>query len=188
MGILEGLLGLKKKKEAIGTEGICAEGEAGEEAGGWGDMGGGKIRGKAKSRSSYEVEKAPEIQAKIEGIIEALEPAHINQFRIICMRSRGATARAYARIWSMPKIWQKALDISTFYVIEVLSEHFEPLSEEEKTKVLIHELMHIPKTFSGALLPHNHRGGHIGKREVERIYSEYVKRKKSREEIAFAKD
>lgn len=125
------------------------------------------------------VEKAPDVQADIEEIIGVLEPSHINQFRLICMRSRGATANAYARIWSMPKIWQAALDISTFYVIEVLSENFDHLSAEEKTKTLIHELMHIPKTFSGALLPHHHRGGRIGRKEVEEVHREYLKRKGS---------
>ncbi|OIO21363.1 metallopeptidase [Candidatus Micrarchaeota archaeon CG11_big_fil_rev_8_21_14_0_20_47_5] len=124
------------------------------------------------------VEKAPDVQADVEEIVSILQPGHINQFRLICMRSFGAKANAYARIWSMPKIWQAALDISTFYVIEVLSENFDKLSQEEKTRTLIHELMHIPKTFSGALLPHKYRGGRIGRREVEEIYREYLKRKR----------
>ncbi|MEM2962962.1 MAG: putative metallopeptidase [Candidatus Anstonellales archaeon] len=124
-----------------------------------------------------EVEKALDVQQRIEKIIDALRPKGINQFRIICMRSRGSSSRAYARIWSMPKIWQKALDIGTFYVIEVLSERFDGLSDEDKTKVLIHELMHIPQTFSGALLSHGHRGGRGDwEREVEMLYREYSSR------------
>lgn len=90
------------------------------------------------------------------------------------MRSTGATSRARARIWSFPKIWQMALNQPAHYVIEVLSQHFDHLSEDDKTRVIIHELMHIPKNFSGALVPH--RGRHhfrIDARTVETLFKQY---------------
>lgn len=124
-----------------------------------------------------EVERAPDIQERIEEIILTLELGHIIDARIICMRSRNATARAYARIWSLPSIWQKALEINPFYVIEVLSEKFDRIGYEEQTQVLIHELMHIPKKFSGGLVPHNNRGEAINHANVSKIYQEYKKRK-----------
>ncbi|MEM3555584.1 MAG: putative metallopeptidase [Candidatus Micrarchaeia archaeon] len=118
-------------------------------------------------------ELAPDIQERVNKIIQTLNLEHINSLRIICMRSKGSEAKAYARIWNLPKIWQKALDIRTYYIIEVLSEHFDSLPEEEKDKVLIHELIHIPKTFSGALLPHAYFDKRIDERTVNELYKKY---------------
>lgn len=123
-----------------------------------------------------DVELAPDVEDKVKEIVSVLSYGHINEYRLICMRSRNATANAYARIWNLPDIWQKALSVGTYYVIEVLSQHFDKLSEEEKEKVLIHELLHIPKTFSGALRPH---GGKvkINARTVGQLYKLYKERK-----------
>ncbi|MBM3229410.1 metallopeptidase [Candidatus Parvarchaeota archaeon] len=121
-----------------------------------------------------DVEPAPDVQELLEHIISVLQLGHINQFRIICMRSRNSKANAYARIWNLPDIWQKALGVSAYYIIEVLHEHFDHLPKEKKLKVLIHELMHIPKTFSGALMPHNHKGGAINDKTVGKIYLKYI--------------
>ena len=100
-----------------------------------------------------EVERAHDIQERIDEILSVMGPdmGHVINARIICMRSRDAKARAYARIWALPSIWQKALEINPFYVIEVLTEKFDRLGDEDKTKILIHELMHVPKKFSGGL-------------------------------------
>ena len=66
-----------------------------------------------------------------------------------------------------------ALKLPPYYVIEVLSHHFDHLSDDDKTRVIIHELMHIPKNFSGALVPH--RGVHkrIDHRTVETLFKLY---------------
>jgi len=116
------------------------------------------------------------VQGRAERIIETLGLGHINQFRIICMRSKGAKASAYARIWNLPRIWQKALNVQPYYIIEVLSEHFDALTEPEQDKVLIHELMHIPKTFSGALVPHLCFGKRIDWKSVGKVYEAYLAR------------
>ncbi|MCX6776256.1 MAG: putative metallopeptidase [Candidatus Micrarchaeota archaeon] len=121
-----------------------------------------------------EVELAPDIQERVNKIIQTLNLDYINSLRIICMRSKKSTANAYARIWNLPQIWQKALDIRTYYVIEVLSENFDHLPEEQKTKVLIHELIHIPKTFSGALRPHAYFNYRIDERTVNEFYQKYL--------------
>jgi len=120
-----------------------------------------------------EPEFALDIQGRVERMVEVIGLGHVDQFRIICMRSTGSTANAYARIWNLPRIWQKALDVKTYYIIEVISEHFDPLSEGEQDRVLIHELMHIPKTFSGALLPHECFGKKINRAAVEKVYAVY---------------
>ncbi|MCX8163265.1 MAG: putative metallopeptidase [Candidatus Micrarchaeota archaeon] len=124
-----------------------------------------------------EVEKALDVQKKLEYIVEILNSSedyrYLNQFRIICMRSFKSKARAYARIWAFPKIWQKALDVGTFYVIEVLAENFDKLSEEKKEQVLIHELLHIPKTFSGALIEHKNHYRPINQNTVLKVWKKY---------------
>ena len=121
-----------------------------------------------------DVELAQDIQERTNKIIQVLDLGYINSLRIICMRSKGSKANAYARIWNLPQIWQKALDIKTYYVIEVLSENFDNLSEEQKTKVLIHELIHIPKTFSGALRPHAYFEYRIDEKTVNEFYKKYL--------------
>ncbi|MCH7951853.1 metallopeptidase [Patescibacteria group bacterium] len=117
---------------------------------------------------------APDIKHRIRAILRALDFPHIDAKRVICFRSHGSTSRARARIWSFPRIWQKALDLKPHYVIEVLSEKFDKLNRDDQTKILIHELMHIPKTFSGALLPHRGRGKRrIDHRSIENLFKQY---------------
>ncbi len=127
---------------------------------------------------------APDLSEKIFRICEKLKFSHIDAARIKCYRSTGSSSRAIARIWSLPKIWQDALKIKPHYVLEVISEKFDSQPEDEKIKILIHELMHIPKNFSGAVLSHNtvHFDGaggfvkkKIGAREVEKLFEEYKK-------------
>jgi len=122
-------------------------------------------------------EKAPDVQVMLEEVLARTSLGHVISPRVICMRSYGARANAYARIWSLPAIWREALEINPFYVIEVLSENFDPLPEERKVRVIIHELMHIPKKFSGGLVPHVCAGKRIDARSVEKIYREYAEGK-----------
>lgn len=115
-------------------------------------------------------EPAPDIQERIAELVEKLPFPHIDSSRIKCFRSSGSTSRANARIWSLPRIWQKALEVKAHYVIEVLTERFDSYKKEEQDKILIHELMHIPKTFSGALVPHFCFGKRINSKSVEEMY------------------
>lgn len=119
-----------------------------------------------------EWEEAKEIKQNIKEILTVLNLPHINASRIFCFRTQGSKSRSYARIWSFPKIFQIALTIKPAYVIEVLSKHFDKLDDDSKKKVLIHELLHIPKNFSGALLPHRTRSRHLG-RLADKLFKEY---------------
>mgnify|MGYP001610400787 CR=1 FL=1 len=115
---------------------------------------------------------ARDIKLILEEILNKLDLPHINVSRIFCFRTQGSKSRSYARIWSFPKIFQVALNVKPAYVIEVLSRHFDKLDDDSKKKVLIHELLHIPKNFSGALLPHRSRSRHLG-RLADKLFKEY---------------
>jgi len=110
---------------------------------------------------------APEINTEISRIVVALGLSFIKSEKIITFRSYGSKSRAVARIWSLPRIWQIALNAEAHYCIEVISERFDKLSEGDQEKVLIHELLHVPKNFSGALLPHRQRSKRIDRKTVD---------------------
>jgi len=117
-------------------------------------------------------EEAEDLKKQIEVLVEKLNLKHVNTNRIYCFRTSGSKARAYARIWSFPKIFQQVLSQEAAYVIEAITEKFNKLNDDQKTKVLIHELLHIPKNFSGSLLPHKYGHTRINK-EVEKLFREY---------------
>lgn len=121
-----------------------------------------------------EWEKAKDVEKELEEILSILDFSHIDYSRIFCFRTNGSKSRSYARIWAMPKIFQEALDIKPAYVIEVLSKYFDKLNDDEKKRVLIHELLHIPKNFSGSLLPHRGRNRHLEK-DANILFKEYKK-------------
>jgi len=123
-------------------------------------------------RSNLEWEEARDVKREINRIVKTLNFSHINTSRIYTYRTQGSKARAYARTWMMPKIFQHALGIGPAYVIEVLSKYYDRLNDDEKSKVLIHELLHIPRNFSGALLSHRGRSRHIG-HDANALFKEY---------------
>src|SRR3990172_4260020 len=110
-----------------------------------------KPKKRTKKSVRLEWEKAEDVKKEITDIVDTLNLSYIITDRIFCYRTEGSKARAYARTWMMPKIFQDALGIEPAYVIEVLSRYYDRLSDDEKSKVLIHELLHVPKNFSGAL-------------------------------------
>jgi len=114
-------------------------------------------------------ETAPDIKEKIDILVERLGFTHIDPSRIFCIRSLDAKTRAYARIWGMSRLFHEVAGLPTCYIIEVVARHYNKLNEREQIKTLIHELMHIPRTFSGALLSHRGRYHRINDREVEKI-------------------
>ena len=126
------------------------------------------------SSKNLEWQEADDVKGDLLGILKVLDMPHVNPMRIFCFRTRGSKSKSYARIWSFPKIFQRALRINPAYVVEVLSRHYDKLNPDEQKKVLIHELLHIPKNFSGALLPHRTRGRHIGLL-VNKLFKEYKK-------------
>lgn len=116
---------------------------------------------------------APELKSDLARIVNVLGLNYIKIDNLVTFRSYGSKSRAIARIWSLPRIWQMALDKEAHYCIEVVSERFDKLSSSDKEKVLIHELLHVPKNFSGSLLPHKQRGKRIDRRTVDRLHEQY---------------
>ena len=126
-------------------------------------------------RLKFEYEKAPDIQKRSLFLIEKLHLDYLLGERLFFYRSTGSKARAYARTWCMPKIMIQALNIEPAYVIEVISKYFDKLSQREQDKVLLHELSHIPKNFSGALVPHTRRRKGSFKDKLNTMVQKYLK-------------
>jgi predicted metallopeptidase len=119
--------------------------------------------------------EARDVKLLTEEIIKRLEFFHIAPEAIYCYRSKGSkSTRIVARIHGFARIWQKALGFPPSYVIEVISERYDKLSEEDKEKTVLHELLHIPRGFKGGFRPHK---GYVSDKQVEKMYKEYKKRK-----------
>jgi predicted metallopeptidase len=119
--------------------------------------------------------EAPDVKSLANEIIESLDLFYIVAESVYCYRSIGSKSqRIIARIHGFGKIWQRALGLPPSYVIEVLSERYDKLSQEDKEKTVIHELLHIPRGFRGGFRPHK---GYISKKKVDKLHNEYTKKK-----------
>ena len=115
----------------------------------------------------------PEIDREIAQIIQVLEWGHLDPNRIRVVSSRGTKSRRIlARCHALPKALQTGLAIPAHYVIELVSENYDPLSEIEKTKTLIHELLHIPSTFGGGFRHHDY----VRASRVKKLYEKYIRK------------
>ena len=128
-------------------------------------------------------EFAPEIQKKAEEISKILFP-YIKIESVKCYKSYGTSSkRTIARCHALGKLMQKAMDRKALYVLEFLSERFDKLNNEEKIKVIIHELMHIPKCFGGGFVHHNV----VTDKNVNLYYKTYKNKKEQIENETFFK-
>ncbi len=115
--------------------------------------------------------EASDIKEIVEDIIEKLDMKHIPKERLFYIRSKGSSSRnIIARCHALPKIMQQCLEISPAYIIEVLSENFDKMPESEKIKTLIHELLHIPRTFGGGFIHHNV----ISRKKVDSLFNKFI--------------
>ena len=119
--------------------------------------------------------EAPDVKTLADEIAESLEFFHVVPQYVFCLRSKGsASKRTIARIHGLGKVWQETLNLPPSYVIEVISERYDRLSEEGKEKTIIHELLHVPKAFAGGFRPHK---GYIDEQIVERLHRIFRNRK-----------
>ena len=117
------------------------------------------------------------LQSTAEEISLILFP-HVRIENVKCFKSYGTSSkRTIARCHALGKLMQKALNTQAHYVLEFLSERFDKLGEEEKIKVIIHELMHIPKTFGGGFKHHNF----VTDKNVNLHYKTYKNKKEMRQ-------
>jgi predicted metallopeptidase len=118
---------------------------------------------------------APEIDEELARIVRSLEMDHIPPHRVRAIRSRGTKSRRIlARCHGLPKAIQTGLAIQAHYVIELVSENYDRLSQAEQTKTLIHELMHIPRIFGGGFRNHDY----VRTRRVNQLYEQYMRKTK----------
>lgn len=112
---------------------------------------------------------APDIQEQIQDIVDVLNIEH-DVGRIKCIKSTGSKSRyTLARCHTVSRAVQTGLNIEAHYIIEVITENYNKLSEEEQMKTLIHEIMHIPKAFGGGFKGHKL----VNKKSVDKMYDQY---------------
>ncbi|MFP3985812.1 MAG: putative metallopeptidase [Candidatus Bathyarchaeia archaeon] len=115
--------------------------------------------------------EAPDVKQLADTIVTKLNFTHINPQHVYYYRSRGSKAkRTIARVHGLGKLWQLAIKTRPIYLIEVISERYDKLSRTEQEKVLIHELLHIPKGFSGGFRPHK---GYITRKTIEKLHETF---------------
>lgn len=70
---------------------------------------------------------------------------------------------------------QLTVGVKAHYALEFISERFDKMGEEEKMKVIIHELMHIPKSFGGGFKHHDW----VCDKNINLFYRKYINMKQS---------
>ncbi|MCS7133761.1 MAG: putative metallopeptidase [Candidatus Caldarchaeum sp.] len=99
--------------------------------------------------------RAVDIEERLKKIVEKTGMSYVDVERIRCVRSYGSSSRnTAARIHSVSKAFLTGFGMKPCYVIEFVAEIFDKLPPSSQDEVIIHELLHIPKSFSGGLLPH----------------------------------
>ena len=115
-------------------------------------------------------EKAEDIQNRMKEIVEKLRMEHVKMGDVVCVRSFGSKSRGtIARCHGLNKVMQLGLDRKGFYILEFLHEKFDRLHEDEKVKIIIHELMHIPLSFGGGFKYHNY----VCERNIEKLFRQF---------------
>ncbi len=114
---------------------------------------------------------APEVKRLVNTIIAGLHFNHIDSTYVYCVRSRGSRSKhTIARVHSLGKPWQLALNAHPRYLIEVIAERYDRLSRADQERILIHELLHIPKGFSGGF---RHHKGYISNKIVRQLHERF---------------
>ncbi len=120
-------------------------------------------------------EEAPDLQNRLNNIVRVLDMQHVDINRVKCFRSYGSsTKRTLARCHTIGKLMQKTIGVKAHYAIEFL-EKFDKLSGSEQDKVIIHELLHIPKTFGGGFRQHDF----VCEENIETLYRQFFRNRQN---------
>lgn len=118
-------------------------------------------------------EYAEDLKKRAEEIVRILGLSYIDMSRVEFLRSFGSSSRrTIARCHALGKLMQKAMKTKAFYAVEFL-ERFDKMKMEEQDKVIIHELIHIPKTFGGGFRHHDF----VCEENVEKLHGKFMELK-----------
>ncbi len=125
---------------------------------------------------------ATDVENLLAEITSKLGFTHVLVKQVLCLRSSGSKAKhTIARIHGLSRVWQRALEVKAHYVVEVISERYDSLTQEEKEKVIIHELLHVPKSFQGGF---RHHKGWVTSKRVNELHQTLTTRRKGSNEVA----
>lgn len=75
--------------------------------------------------------EASDVKKLVDEIATNLNLFHITPQFVFCVRSMSSkSTRTIARIHGLGKIWQETLNLPPTYIVEVISERYDRLSEE----------------------------------------------------------
>ena len=94
-------------------------------------------------------EEALDLKIRAKEIADKLNLKHLDFERIFFYRYSCKT-RTIAKVIGFPKALRLPFpEIEPYYVIVVNEHNFSRLNKREQDQTLLHELLHIPKNFSG---------------------------------------
>ncbi|HLD78762.1 MAG TPA: putative metallopeptidase, partial [archaeon] len=77
--------------------------------------------------------RSPELEQSLRQLAASAGLSHIDFSRTACVVSQGSKSRrTLARCHALPRVMQDALGIDAHYVIEIVSENFFKLGQEEQ--------------------------------------------------------
>ena len=98
--------------------------------------------------------RSPELEEALRTLVRLLGLSYVDASRIYGAVSKGSRSTAYARIWGLPSPFVRLGLCEPMYVVELVYENVAGLTCNKLLEVLVHELLHIPRSFSGGLRSH----------------------------------
>jgi predicted metallopeptidase len=95
-----------------------------------------------------------QIRPLLAEVVRILGLDYVKPERVFAVISVGSRTSAYARIWGTPRPLIEVGACKPTYVIELVAENIVKLDCKNIINVIVHELLHIPRTFSGGLRGH----------------------------------